>query len=128
MLTVGEEKTLTPAEVKEANELISSIWSDVTRLNGIFADARKRFAAPPAKPASAAVTLPDGRVLTSAMVTRVYSGKAGKCCCGCSGKYSSSPAQVKRVLNLLASAEKREFDASYVAADIDQRTYIAYMD
>ena len=129
-LCVGEENALTEAEVTETNALISSIWQDVTRLDNIFADARKRFANPAPivlLPTSKFVTFPDGRILNPSMIDHVYSGKAGKCCCGCSGKYSDKPAQKTRVINLLATASKLEFDSTYVSADIDGRTYTAYL-
>lgn len=34
-------------------------------------------------------------VTDPALVEQVYSGAAGKCCCGCAGNYSSGPRNVK---------------------------------
>jgi hypothetical protein len=43
-LCVGEEKTLTPEEIRKANELIGTLFSAKTELLQIFNDARTRFA------------------------------------------------------------------------------------
>jgi len=78
----------------------------------------------------------------------VYSGKAGKCCCGCSGKHYVNPlrqkeaeagrgyaydagqvsrAQVTRILGLLqADPGGCEVESNYVALTIGGRIYIAY--
>ena len=63
-------------------------------------------------------------------VTKVYSGKAGKCCCGCSGKYSETPRQIKRVAKVIAEApvEARIEDNSFISADVGGRTYTVYFD
>lgn len=82
-------------------------------------------------------------------IASVYSGKAGKCCCGCSGKhyYSSAHAewseknrgysidpkeindkQVKRIANIIAKNSEivvRE-DNNYEFVEIDSRIYITY--
>jgi acyl-CoA hydrolase len=64
-------------------------------------------------------------------VTSVYSGKDGKCCCGCSGKHyeASSEKMVRKVVKLINSdldrAEQGSNDVSLVVGD---RIYIAYFD
>ena len=89
--------------------------------------------------------------LSMETVKNVYSGKAYKCCCGCSGihRYNSRFAkdkferasvndrQVKRVINILkahAADEVSLFDLDddcyggrwYVALTLGDRQYIAY--
>jgi hypothetical protein len=74
-------------------------------------------------------------------VTKVYSGKAGKCCCGCSGthRYNSRFAkdayerssvndrQVKRVINLMkANAQYIEDFGNGVSLELGGRLYCAY--
>ena len=43
-LCVGEEKTLTEAEVKEINIMIGQMFAMRNRLDDMFGEARKRFA------------------------------------------------------------------------------------
>ncbi len=84
------------------------------------------------------------------VVQSVYSGAAGKCCCGCKGTHSVAPAHraaaeasrgyayddsqvsdaaVNRVVGkiLSAPAESLEFGDGYVAAVIGSRQYVAYL-
>lgn len=83
-------------------------------------------------------------------VQSVYSGKAGRCCCGCSGKHYYASAHVEeagknrgyqiqadeisdrmvaRVVNLLnANAEGLlDKDSEMVSVTINGRLYIAYL-
>ena len=67
----------------------------------------------------------------AAIVTRVYSGQAHKCCCGCKGKYSETKQQITRVVNLInkhADNGTLEELGSCTAIDLGNRTYIAYFD
>lgn len=61
-------------------------------------------------------------------IARVYTGKARKCMCGCSGKYSEKAAQISRVVNIIEALplDKLETDAEYIAADVGDRTYCVY--
>jgi hypothetical protein len=81
-------------------------------------------------------------------ILSVYSGKAGKCCCGCSGKHYANPknrtaaeaargyayddnevrgGQITRVLGLLqADPGGCDVASNYVARTIDGRLYVAY--
>lgn len=86
-----------------------------------------------------------------ALVKKVYSGKAGRCCCGCAGTYKYatghvvqgskergypvtdaevSDRSVKSVVNkinrAIASGIIPDVDANYVAVEIGTRLYIAY--
>ena len=74
-------------------------------------------------------------------VESAYSGKDGKCCCGCSGKHyylkaqgdyrgggtTKDATQVKRILNIVNAAEKKEVDSVFVSAVVDTRLYIVYL-
>ena len=60
------------------------------------------------------------------MFTKVYSGRAGKCCCGCAGTYwrtgdKSFERMLRRVLNL-----KVQDEGNYVWAEVGERLYVAY--
>lgn len=82
-------------------------------------------------------------------VAHVYSGKAGKCCCGCSGKHSYALAhraeageqrgypiaddeindrEVTRVLRLI-QAHDANLDprGNFVSARVGKRVYVAYL-
>lgn len=81
-------------------------------------------------------------------VASVYSGKANKCCCGCSGKYyyakkfqewssknrgypvndeDVNDRQVKRIVNKLnKNIEKLESDSNWFCLTEGNRWYIAY--
>lgn len=77
--------------------------------------------------------------LSLAAIESVYYGKAGCCCCGCSGTYRYASAfsaghenivsdvQVKRVVALLRKAPNVEIGDGYFSADIGSRRYIAYL-
>lgn len=87
--------------------------------------------------------------LTSEDVLSVYSGKNGKCCCGCAGKHSYSSRYmseaskrrgyevkseevddrtVTRVLNIIKkNSHDAEFAFSHVAVVVGSRLYIAYL-
>lgn len=80
-------------------------------------------------------------------VKSVYSGKPGKCCCGCSGihrynarfakddyeRSSVSDRFVKRVINVLKenalgyTPSDVDLDRTYVAAVVGNKVYIAYV-
>jgi len=83
------------------------------------------------------------------VVQSVYSGAAGKCCCGCKGAHYVAPAHrtaaekergyayddsqvsdaaINRVVGKILSApvESLEFGDGYVAAVIGSRQFIAY--
>lgn len=90
---------------------------------------------------------------TTDTVANVYSGKNGKCCCGCAGthRYATrfadkatvsrgyavtaeeiNDTQVRRVLNTLLAAESPEElefadDRTHVARVVNGRLYIAYL-
>jgi hypothetical protein len=65
-----------------------------------------------------------------ANVVSVYSGKDGKCCCGCAGKHydaKENAKQVKRIVNLInanAALATQEDDHTFVV--LGSRVYIAY--
>lgn len=63
-------------------------------------------------------------------VTKVYRGRAGKCCCGCSGTYSESPMARKRAANEITKVpEAQRFsDANHVGYEKGGRWIIAYFD
>lgn len=80
-------------------------------------------------------------------VFKVYSGKAGSCMCGCSGKYKISSAlreeanrdrgydhndqdvsdvTVRRTVGKILSAAKPVFESNYVYTVIGNRIHVAY--
>lgn len=63
-------------------------------------------------------------------VKSVYSGKDGKCCCGCAGKHSDDQKQKTRIVNILNNARCADVDwddnGVYAATVIGSRVYIAY--
>jgi hypothetical protein len=75
-------------------------------------------------------------------VKSAYSGKDGKCCCGCSGKHyhrtgygdyrgggtKNDIRQITRVLNVIKNAPVVEDEGGFVSAVIDGRLYIAYLE
>lgn len=75
-------------------------------------------------------------------VVSVYSGRDGRCCCGCSGihRHSSisknmpsygvvSDRHVARVCNIMNKhVDELEYDNGHVALRLDGRLYIAYME
>ena len=79
--------------------------------------------------------------LTPKDIMSAYSGKDGKCCCGCSGKhYTSSHAtaprspindkMVNKILRILQAAPANEVDnmGSCISTVIGTRLYIIYLD
>ena len=75
--------------------------------------------------------------LTPEMVVSVYSGKDGKCCCGCSGKHFRDARNIKRIVKILKENANNEtfevyigpFDGNvhYFAVVLGERLYIAYL-
>lgn len=91
--------------------------------------------------------------LTVEQVVSVYSGKAGKCCCGCAGKHRYPAAkraeasksrgypvrdneindrQVSKVLNLVKEHAGKEgiettTDETYASVEVDGRMYTVYV-
>jgi hypothetical protein len=72
-----------------------------------------------------------------AKVESVYSGKAGRCACGCSGIHrsastSKSPTsqvndrQVRRVCEVLSKAPGTKRHGKVLSATVDGRLYVAY--
>ena len=59
-------------------------------------------------------------------VKRVYSGVNGKCCCGCSGKYSDSDRSKKIILNKILKNPDHKYDNGHVYAVNGNRLLIAY--
>ena len=73
-------------------------------------------------------------MLDPANVKEVYSGKPGRCCCGCSGKYSDNPNTIKRIVGYInANREAAKATNNYiednelVSVDTDTRRWIAYL-
>jgi len=66
-------------------------------------------------------------------VASVYSGKAGRCCCGCSGNHryaSAHAAHVKMLVNKLNKADAKELthdNPVYVSMERGGRLYVAYL-
>ncbi len=60
-----------------------------------------------------------------AMIKSVYSGQAGRCCCGCAGKHSESERSKKIVLNKILRAEYKD-DGDHIWAQVGNRLYVAY--
>lgn len=95
-----------------------------------------------------AKTLLDRMVTNDVDIMHVYSGKAGRCCCGCSGKHTYAKAyqkeagvdrgypvkdcecndrMVAKVVRIIReNVEICEVTADYVAVTIGSRLYIAY--
>lgn len=59
-------------------------------------------------------------------VKQVYSGKDGKCCCGCAGKHSEDQKQKTRIVNILNKDENMKVEDTYAYTVIGNRLYIAY--
>jgi hypothetical protein len=60
---------------------------------------------------------------------RFYSGRAHKCCCGCSGKYSDPSARwINKMAKAIDEAEDAAVDVGngYVAVETPTRVLIAY--
>jgi hypothetical protein len=60
-----------------------------------------------------------------------YSGRAGACCCGCSGNHSEDKAaitrQINRIKRLAGEGVTLDINESYVAAEKGDRLYIVYL-
>lgn len=60
---------------------------------------------------------------------RSYSGKAGRCCCGCSGNYSENKASVTRQINkikkLVAAGYTAEVGRNNIAVEVIDEGYIS---
>ena len=69
-------------------------------------------------------------MITIDTVKSVYSGKDGKCCCGCAGKHSDDQKQKTRIINILNKADPKAVDRDdngvYAATVIGTRVYIVY--
>jgi hypothetical protein len=69
-------------------------------------------------------------MIDPATIHQVYSGKAGRCCCGCCGNHSGEPRSIKLIcgkLNKLAKQGYRLEDMpTYYSIDTETRRYIAY--
>jgi hypothetical protein len=69
-------------------------------------------------------------MITIDTVKSVYSGKDGKCCCGCAGKHSEDQKQKTRIINIINKAApeavERDDNGVYAATVIGNRVYIAY--
>ena len=73
-------------------------------------------------------------------VVSAYSGKDGKCCCGCAGKHYHKSAtgdyrgggtpkdlsNIRRIINLMTANGGAEMDGSYASLVIGTHLYIAY--
>lgn len=70
----------------------------------------------------------DLKKLPIFLIEKVYTGKAGHCCCGCSGKYGESPLAIKRMYRkfLNIPQENLEFGESYVSYETATRINIIY--
>lgn len=60
---------------------------------------------------------------------RSYSGKAGRCCCGCSGSYSENKASVTRQINkikkLVAAGYTAAVGSNSIAVEVIDEGYIS---
>lgn len=65
-----------------------------------------------------------------AKIVRTYSGAAGRCCCGCCGKYSETDRSKKIIANkinaAIASGIRPMVDSEFVSVDVGGRTLTAY--
>lgn len=61
-------------------------------------------------------------------IKSVYSGKDGKCCCGCSGKHSTDTKNINRIRKIIENADNAEKSGNHYYVVIGQRLYIAYID
>lgn len=66
-------------------------------------------------------------------IERVYSGKAGSCCCGCSGKYyeaaesKTMTTKVAKLINKHIVGADIDEGGEYIAVELGQRLYVAYL-
>ncbi len=72
-------------------------------------------------------------MLTADKVEKVYTGKPGKCACGCSGNYwypdhKNFAKMAKKVLDLLNHPDSStEYDEAWASCEVDGRVYTAYL-
>jgi len=85
-------------------------------------------------------------MLDISKVYKVYSGRAGMCCCGCSGKYATATAHkefadqdrgyvvddvndvtVRKVVGKILSADRPVDEGPHVYAVVGKRMYVAYV-
>jgi hypothetical protein len=59
-------------------------------------------------------------------IKRVYSGRANRCCCGCSGKYFDDDASIRKYLKKIVNLGISDASEVYLSAQTDSRWYIAY--
>jgi hypothetical protein len=66
-----------------------------------------------------------------------YTGKAGRCCCGCAGNYSENPraltAQINRITRLIETGEAEnvmiygpENEPEFISVEANERMYTLY--
>ena len=65
--------------------------------------------------------------LTPGHVRSVYSGRNGKCCCGCAGKHSTEAREITRILNLVKKNPTEFVTNEFVSTVVGKRVYIAYL-
>ena len=61
-------------------------------------------------------------------INHVYSGRDGKCCCGCAGTHSRSPRTIKTILRKMEKLSIDKISYNCFSAVIGDRLYIAYVD
>ena len=64
--------------------------------------------------------------INRAQIVSVYSGKAGKCTCGCAGNHSAYPATISRTLRVIAQSRQIAVNDNNFTTTIGDRVYIAY--
>lgn len=73
-------------------------------------------------------TVPGCFVLAAEAVKSVYSGRDGKCCCGCAGTHSTAKAQITRVVNVInRNRGDIVVGSNNVSVVVGTRLYIAYV-
>lgn len=77
---------------------------------------------------------PADRRLDVSAIASVYTGRAGKCCCGCAGSHSTLDRTIRlvaqRLIDNAADVEITDGDATSgacVSVDVEGRRYVAYM-
>jgi len=86
-------------------------------------------------------------MLDLSRVFKVYNGRANRCCCGCSGKYSVASAHkefaskdrgydyndsdvndetVRKIVGKILSANNPKDEGDHVHATVGKRLYVAY--
>ena len=62
-------------------------------------------------------------------IESAYSGKNGKCCCGCAGKHyedAGNKARILKILRVGSLLAMTEFGDTYAARVVNNRVYIVY--